>query len=243
MGQRISWNETWEGMTQIEDKGNKEWAQDTIRERKIREILGMEQSQLLIPPRTTQSYSSQSDRSGSSNVWRDSYLITGSAFFMKAKTRLESNEKKAVARHLAEALGADSFFKVWPGHEDRPGTEKAAGKSSPEFRNVGDRRRREFKENWDCKEERSIERRGRVEGGYEDTMEAEALRSTDMFRPTLRSVLFKEYDDEYRGTKMQSIQESIGTIGRERMSKPTAHRVESRTDQKRAEGGSNKKGY
>ncbi|CAL3970797.1 unnamed protein product [Diplocarpon coronariae] len=242
MGKVIGGNETWgEETEQRKEKSNREWAQDRNRVRKAEAMLDMGQSQLHMSPQILQSYSSQSDRSRGSSTSDDSYVITDSALLMKAKTRLDPKEKKAVARLLAEALDADNFFRVWPGHEDWSSKDKAEGKLSPELMDAGDWRRKLVKETWDRKEERTIERRGRVEGGYEDTMEAEALRSTDMFRPMLMDVMFDDDDDhDYTEAKKQNVRDTMGRFERERAPKPTTHRAGSWTDQRHAERGSNK---
>jgi hypothetical protein len=52
-------------------------------------------------------------------------------------------------------------------------------------------RRERIKKQWADKEERDISKRGRVEGGLEDTMENERLADLSMFTPTLYGVQFQ----------------------------------------------------
>ncbi|KAI9046946.1 hypothetical protein LZ554_009021 [Drepanopeziza brunnea f. sp. 'monogermtubi'] len=168
----------------------RQYREDRRRVRQVKKILEMGQSSLLMPPAGSQ-YQGR-DQEGGSRGGRlrglgEDYVLAGGSLIVPSKTKLDDSEKEAVARRLQEAMESNAF-KVWPNFQDnRPMPEGARTerKESPEFRDVGAWRRDAAKEMWEKKEERSLEGRRRVAGGYEDMIEAETLVDNAMFGATL----------------------------------------------------------
>ncbi|KAJ5035032.1 uncharacterized protein L3040_008294 [Drepanopeziza brunnea f. sp. 'multigermtubi'] len=168
----------------------RQYREDRRRVRQVKKILEMGQSSLLMPPAGSQ-YQGRDQRGGSRGGrlrgLGEDYVLAGGSLVVPSKTKLDESEKEAVARRLQEAMESNAF-KVWPNFQDnRPMPEGARTerKESPEFRDVGAWRKEAAKEMWDKKEERSLEGRRRVAGGYEDMIEAEKLLDNAMFGATL----------------------------------------------------------
>jgi len=147
------------------------------------------------------------------------FELTGSEFILPTKVRLYPHERERVARELQEAM-SNNFFKMWPTIEDdRGGREaKEAMEESGLFqRELGEQereKREELMRAWKGREERSVQGRRRLEGGfgYESVVEGEKLREAEGFRPTLGRV--EEGSCESRKSRTNSMRdegrESIG---------------------------------
>ncbi|KAH7312086.1 hypothetical protein BKA65DRAFT_574834 [Rhexocercosporidium sp. MPI-PUGE-AT-0058] len=205
-------------LTSAEEK--RLYEKERPRIRKVKKMIAMGQSQLLMPSQhhnqsCHQSQRQSRNRSGSrseglrsetSNGVAESFVLTGSEFIeQKAKPYLTPLESRCARKEIKEALESE-MFNVWTVYDeegsDQGGKDKDKGKekvrgiledSAVLLGSHKKRRREDIAKEWKAKEEKDIVGRARVSGGYDDVVEMQKLRNLVGFAPSLLGVLVEDY--------------------------------------------------